>query len=60
MRKSAQKHPIFHTFIKVWIWPRPSPSVKKIHTFFLKASLISLKHVQDNGCISFHTETNKF
>ena len=40
MRESTKKHPIFHTFIKVWIWPGPPPSsVEKIHTFFLKASL---------------------
>ena len=47
MCKKRQKHPFFHTFIKVWIWPGlpPSPRVEKIHIFyfFLKASITSIK-----------------
>ena len=54
MCKKRQKHPFFHTFIKVWIWPGlpPSPRVEKIHIFyfFLKASLIV-----ELTPLSFHT-----
>ena len=55
MCKKRQKHPFFHTFIKVWIWPGlpPSPPVWKKSTFFiffLKASLIV-----ELTPLSFHT-----
>ena len=36
--KSTKKHPIFHTFIKVWIWPRPLPPLqcgKNPHFLFI-------------------------
>ena len=36
--KSSKKHPFFHTFIKVWIWPRPLPPLqcgKNPHFLFI-------------------------
>ena len=49
MHKSAKKHPFFHTFIKVWIWPRPPPHVEKIHTFYLFFLKASLSHKETKG-----------
>ena len=59
--KSSKKHPFFHTFIKVWIWPRPLPPLqcgKNPHflfIFFLNTSVIGFNYGITSKRVKFHT-----